>query len=105
MKLTPKVKNVMVIGDILQSVSVRNNVSNVSGLGSYISSYFESTATQQQYKPNREWNDPINKNAKGMFWVYYQNVHGVSHDDTTVLLHPNPVFLSIESRMGEPAQL
>jgi hypothetical protein len=22
-----------------------------------------------------------------------------------VLLHPNPVFLSIESRMGEPAQL
>jgi hypothetical protein len=74
----------MAIGDILQSVSVRNIVSNVSGLGSYISSYFESTATQPQYKQNRECNDPINKDAKGMFWVYYQNVHGVSRDDATV---------------------
>jgi hypothetical protein len=83
-KLTPKVKNRMAIGDILQSVSVRNIVSNVSGLGSYISSYFKSTATQPQYKPNREWNDPINKDAKGMFRVYYQNVHGVSRDNATV---------------------
>jgi hypothetical protein len=74
----------MVIGDILQSVSVRNIVSNVSGLGSYILSYFESTATQPQYKPNREWNNPINKDAKGMFWVYYQNVHGGSRDHATV---------------------
>jgi hypothetical protein len=33
--LIPKVKNrMMAIGDILQSVSVRNIVSNVSGLGS-----------------------------------------------------------------------
>ncbi len=84
MKLTLKVKNRIAIGDILQSVSVRNIVSNVSGLGSYISSYFESTLTQPQYKPNREWNNPINKDAKGMFRVYYQNVHGVSHDDATV---------------------
>jgi hypothetical protein len=74
----------MAIGDILQSVSVRNIASHVSGLGSYISSYFESTATQPQHKPNREWNDPINKDAKGMFWVYYQNVHGVSRDNATV---------------------
>jgi hypothetical protein len=74
----------MAIGDILQSVSVRNIVSNVSGLGSYILSYFVSTATQPQYKPNREWNNTINKDAKGMFRVYYQNVHGVSLNDTTV---------------------
>jgi hypothetical protein len=57
----------MVIGDILQSVSVRNILSNVSGLGSYISSYFKSTATQPQYRPNREWNDPITKMQKECF--------------------------------------
>jgi hypothetical protein len=69
---------------ISSNVSVRNIVNNVSGLGSYISSYFESTATQPQYKPNREWNDPINKDAKGMFQVYYQNVHGVVYLVTTL---------------------
>ncbi len=74
----------MAIGDILQSVSAQNIVRNVSGLRSYISTYFEPTATQPQYKPNREWNNPINNDAKGMFWVYYQNVHGVPRDDATL---------------------
>ena len=57
----------MVIGDILQSVSTQNIARNVSGLGSYISTYFEPTATQPQYKPNREWNNPINKMWRGCF--------------------------------------
>jgi hypothetical protein len=76
----------MVIGDILQSVSAQNIVRNVSGLRSYISMYFKPTATQPQYKFffNREWNDPINNDVKGMFRVYYQNVHGVPRDDATL---------------------
>jgi hypothetical protein len=82
--LTPMVRHRMALGDILQSISVRSIASNVSGMGSYISTYFESTSTQPQYKTNREWNDPINKNANGMFWVYYQNVHGVPRDDATL---------------------
>jgi hypothetical protein len=92
----------MALGDILQSISIRSIASNVSGLGSYISTYFKSTATQPQYKTNREWNDPINKNAKGMFRVYYQNVHGIPRDDAITgtrssnlgfLRHQVPVLL------------
>jgi hypothetical protein len=81
MMLTRMVRLRMALGDILQCISVRSTPSNVSGLGSYISTYFESTATQPQYKTNREWNDHINKNANGMFPVKYQNVHGVPRDD------------------------
>jgi hypothetical protein len=85
-KLTLILKNRMAIGDLLQSVFVWGIVSNVSRLGSYISSYFESSTPQPaQYKSNREWNNPINNNAKGTFCVYYQNVHGVPHNDVTLL--------------------
>jgi hypothetical protein len=74
----------MAIGDILQSISTQNIVCNVSGLRSYISMYFKPTETQPQYKLNREWKDPINNDAKGMFQVYYQNVNGVPRDDATL---------------------
>ena len=74
----------MVIGGALQSVSVQNIASSVSGLRSYTSTCFEPNATQPQYKPSREWNDPINNDAKGMFRAYYQNVHGVPRDDATL---------------------
>jgi hypothetical protein len=46
--------------------------------------YFKPTATQPQYKLKKEWKDPINNDAKGMFRVYYQNVHGVPRDDATL---------------------
>jgi hypothetical protein len=39
------VKLRMALGDILQSITVRSIASNVSGLESYISTYFESSAT------------------------------------------------------------
>ena len=78
-------KNRMAIGDILQSFSIRGIASNVSGLESYISSYFESTTPQPaQYKSNRGWNDPINNEAKGIFHVYYQNVHGIPCNNITL---------------------
>ena len=66
------------------SASVRGLAQSAAGLGAYISSYFESTTTTPQYKSNRAWNDPINNDAKGMFRVYYQNVHGVPRDDATL---------------------
>jgi hypothetical protein len=37
-----------------------------------------------QHRVNRKWNDPINGDADGLFWVYYQNVNGVTHDDVMV---------------------
>ena len=86
-KLTPIVKNSMAIGDNLLplvSVSVRGLAQSAAGLGTYISSYFESTTTTPQYTSNRALNDPINNDAKGMFRVYYQNVHGVPRDDATL---------------------
>lgn len=59
-------------------------MSSVSGLGSYITSYFGSTAAPPEHTSNKAWNEPINGDAKGMFRVYYQNVHGVSRDDVTL---------------------
>ena len=76
----------MATGNLLPlvSASVRGLAQSAAGLGAYISSYFESTTTTPQYKSNRAWNDPINNDAKGMFRVYYQNVHGVPRDDATL---------------------
>jgi hypothetical protein len=102
MMLTPMARLRMALGDILQSISIRSIASNVSGLGSYISTYFESTATQPQYKTNREWNDLINKNANGMFWVYYQNVHGVP----VTMPHWDKIFKTwLPSKSGACASL
>lgn len=81
MKRPPTVTSRMAIGEVLQSTSVRDSV---SGLSSYITSYFTSTAPQTQFTPNRSWNDTINSDADGMFRVYYQNVHGVARDDVSL---------------------
>ena len=54
------------------------------GLRSLISSFFESTEAQPEYKNNRAWNEPINQDAKGLFCVYYQNVHGIPRDDVNL---------------------
>jgi hypothetical protein len=36
-------------------------------------------------KFNRAWNEPINQDAKGLFRLYYQNVHGIPCDDVNLL--------------------
>jgi hypothetical protein len=56
----------------------------MSGLRSLISSFFESTEAQPEYKNNRAWNEPIIQDAKGLFHLYYQNVHGVPRDDVNL---------------------
>jgi hypothetical protein len=43
------------------------------------------TEEQLEYKDNQAWNDLINGDAKGLFWVYYQNVHGVPCNDVHLL--------------------
>jgi hypothetical protein len=47
-------------------------------------SFFESTEAQPEYKNNHAWNEPINQDAKGLFRLYYQNVHGVPRDDVNL---------------------
>lgn len=74
----------MAIGDILQSISVQGIARNVSDLGSCTLSYFRMATPPPLHKANRAWNDPINGDAYGLFWVYDQNVNGVSCDDVTV---------------------
>jgi hypothetical protein len=71
----------MTIGDILPSVSARRIADSITGLGSYITMYFRTNSTQLKHTSNKAWNDSNNGNAKGMFWIYYQNVHGVPQDD------------------------
>jgi hypothetical protein len=68
-------------GDILPSVSAQGIADSISGLGSYITMYFRTNATPLKHMSNKAWKDPINGDAKGMFQIYYQNVHGVPRDD------------------------
>jgi hypothetical protein len=74
----------MVIGVTIPVVSAQTIPERMSGLRSLISSFFESTEAQPEYKSNHAWNEPINQDAKGFFHVYYQNVHGVPHDDVNL---------------------
>ncbi len=78
------VKTRMAIGVSIPTVSVQGIANNVAGLGSYITSFFGSTAVSPEHTSNKVWNEPINGDAKGMFQVYYQNVHGIPRDDTTL---------------------
>jgi hypothetical protein len=75
----------MTIGDILPSVSAQMIADSITGLGSYITTYFRTNDTQLKHTSNKAWNDPINGDAKGMFRIYYQNVHGVPRDDVALV--------------------
>jgi hypothetical protein len=35
-------------------------------------------------RTNSAWNHPINDDAAGCFWLYYQNSHGVPWDEVTL---------------------
>jgi hypothetical protein len=74
----------MAIGDILPTVSVQGITKSVAGLGSYISTYFSTNAAPLKHMPYKAWNDPINVDVNGMFWIHYQNVHGVPRDDVAL---------------------
>jgi hypothetical protein len=74
----------MMIGDILPSVSAQRIADSITGLGSFITTYFRTNNTQLKHTSNKTWNDPINGEAKGMFQIYYQNVHGVPRDDVAL---------------------
>jgi hypothetical protein len=74
----------MTIGVTIPVVFAQTIPERMSGLRSLISSFFESTEAQPEYKSNRAWNQPINQDAKGLFCVYYQNVHGVPHDNVNL---------------------
>jgi hypothetical protein len=74
----------MVIGVTIPAVSAQTIPARMSGLRSLILSFFESTEAQPEYKNNCTWNEPINQDAKGLFHVYYQNVHGVPRDDVNL---------------------
>jgi hypothetical protein len=76
--------NRMVVAALLSPISIQGNVNNVAGLGSYITSFFGMTAAPQEHTSNKAWSEPINGDAKGMFQVYYQNVHGIPCDDVTL---------------------
>ena len=39
---------------------------------------------EPEYQHNTAWNDPINKDAEGLFRLYFQNVHGLSRDMVTL---------------------
>ncbi len=58
-------------------------MNNAAGMGSYIMSFFGRTAAPQEHTSNKAWSEPINGDARGFFQVYYQNVHGITHDDIT----------------------
>jgi hypothetical protein len=71
----------MATGVTIPGISAPTTPEGMSGLRSLISSFFASTETQPKYKDNQAWNDPINGDVKGLFRVYYQNVHGVPCND------------------------
>jgi hypothetical protein len=73
--------NVVTIPD----VSVQPIPARMLGLRSLISSFFELTEAQPEYKNNHAWNEPINQDAKGLFCLYYQNVHDIPRDDVNLL--------------------
>jgi hypothetical protein len=74
----------MVNGVTIPDVSIQPIPARMSGLRSLISSFFESTEAQLEYKNNRAWNEPINQDVKGLFHLYYQNVHGIPRDDVNL---------------------
>jgi len=78
------VTNRMTIGVTIPVVSAQTIPERMSGLRSLISSFFESTETQPEYKSNRAWNEPINQDVKGLFHLYYQNVHGIPRHDVNL---------------------
>ncbi len=73
----------MAIGVTIPAVSAQTIPARMSGLRSLISSFFESTEAQPKYKNN--WNEPINQDVKGLFCMYYQNVHGIPRNDVNLL--------------------
>jgi hypothetical protein len=74
----------MVFGVTNLTVSAQSVHEHYSGLQSYITSFFDSTEAQPEYKSNKVWQDPINRDANGAFRVYYQNVHGIPRDDVSL---------------------
>jgi hypothetical protein len=74
----------MANGVTIPDVSVQSIPARMSGLRSLILSFFESTEAQPEYKNNRAWNEPINQDAKGLFRLYYQNVHGIPRHDVNL---------------------
>jgi hypothetical protein len=75
----------MANGVTIPDVSVQPIPARMSGLRSLISSFFESTEAQLEYKNNRAWNEPTNQDAKELFCLYYQNVHGIPCNDVNLL--------------------
>jgi hypothetical protein len=75
----------MANGVTIPDVSIQPISARMSGLRSLISSFFESTEAQPEYKNIRAWNEPINQDAKGLFGLYYQNVHGIPCNDVNLL--------------------
>jgi hypothetical protein len=74
----------MANGVTIPDVSVQPIPARMLGLRSLIWSFFESTEAQPEYKNNCAWNEPINQDAKGLFCLYYQNVHGIPRDDVNL---------------------
>jgi hypothetical protein len=74
----------MANGVTIPDVSIQPIPARMLGLRSLISSFFELTEAQPEYKNNCAWNEPINQDAKGLFCLYYQNVHGIPHDDVNL---------------------
>jgi hypothetical protein len=74
----------MAFGVTNPMVSAQSVHEHYSGLRSYITSFFDSTEAQPEYKSNKVWQDPINGDANGAFRVYYQNVHGIPRDDVSL---------------------
>jgi hypothetical protein len=82
--LSLMVRNRMAFGVNIPTITVQSIVNSVSGPGSNIMSYFGTNAAPQEHTSNKAWNDPINGDADGMFWVYYQIVHGISRDNVVL---------------------
>jgi hypothetical protein len=74
----------MTFGVNIPTITVQSIVNNVSVLGSNIMSNFGMNAAPQEHTSNKAWNDPINGDADEMFWVNYQNIHGISCDDVVL---------------------
>jgi hypothetical protein len=56
----------MAIAVTIPAVSAQTIPTRMSGLRSLISSFFELTEAQPEYKNNHTWNEPINQDVKGL---------------------------------------
>ncbi len=63
--------------------SILGLIQRVLGL-SWITQFLIPATETPNLRTNSAWNHPINDDAAGCFWLYYQNPHGVPWDEVTL---------------------